>query len=217
MDLYETLGVSKDASADEIKATFRAKAKSTHPDHDGDAAQFIAIATAYDILGDPLKRAKYDETGNAPDKEEDERTEALGIVDVIMTEIVNQLQDHEGLVCNDLVADMRKVITGKIGELEADIAKTGQRIGRLHKFAERFTATEGADNTLAKMIEYRITGQERRLVGIQHGKRLHEVALDIIKDQAFRVDPQPTHFPGMGLNAMTPPSGGVGTQFSVQR
>jgi curved DNA-binding protein CbpA len=190
MDLYDILGVPKDASPEEIKSTFRSKAKSTHPDHGGDAAQFTAIAKAYEVLGDPLKRAHYDETGQAPGSQDTERTEALGIVDIIFAEVMNQLQDYNGLVCNDLVADMRKVIVSKMAELDGQIAQTRDRIGRLHKFISRFTVSDG-ENTLAKMIEYRCTGYEKRMIGLQRGKRLHEVALDIIKDQGFIVDANP--------------------------
>lgn len=67
-DYYETLGVSRDADAAEIKRAFRAKAKECHPDiHPGDAAaevQFKAINEAYEVLKDEQKRAAYDRYGH---------------------------------------------------------------------------------------------------------------------------------------------------------
>lgn len=63
-DPYETLGVSRTASEDEIKKAFRSLAKKHHPDkHAGDAAaqkKFQEISGAYDILGDKEKRAQFD-------------------------------------------------------------------------------------------------------------------------------------------------------------
>lgn len=63
-DPYETLGVSRTASEDEIKKAFRTLAKKHHPDkHAGDAAaqkKFQEISGAYDILGDKEKRAQFD-------------------------------------------------------------------------------------------------------------------------------------------------------------
>ena len=63
-DPYDVLGVSKTASEAEIKKAFRALAKKHHPDkHAGDAAaqkKFQEIGSAYDIVGDKDKRAKFD-------------------------------------------------------------------------------------------------------------------------------------------------------------
>jgi DnaJ-class molecular chaperone len=59
-DFYSTLGVSKSASQDEIKSAYRKLAKQHHPDLGGDADKFKSINEAYDVLGDPNKRAEYD-------------------------------------------------------------------------------------------------------------------------------------------------------------
>ncbi len=66
-DYYETLGVSKSASADEIKSAFRKLARKHHPDvaKDKKAAEekFKQINEAYEVLSDPEKRQKYDQLG----------------------------------------------------------------------------------------------------------------------------------------------------------
>ncbi|KQP65539.1 molecular chaperone DnaJ [Nocardioides sp. Leaf285] len=64
-DFYATLGVTKDAGADQIKKAYRRLARENHPDSNpGDTAKhdrFKQVAEAYDVVGDPEKRAKYDE------------------------------------------------------------------------------------------------------------------------------------------------------------
>jgi curved DNA-binding protein len=59
-DHYATLGVSRTATAAEIKQAFRKLASQHHPDKGGDTAKFQAIQSAYDTLGDAAKRAAYD-------------------------------------------------------------------------------------------------------------------------------------------------------------
>ena len=68
-DLYEILGVSKDASDAEIKKAFRRRARELHPDVNkaADAEdQFKELNEAYDVLSDPNKRAQYDRFGTIP-------------------------------------------------------------------------------------------------------------------------------------------------------
>ncbi|GAA1476986.1 molecular chaperone DnaJ [Nocardioides aestuarii] len=68
-DFYAVLGVAKDASAADIKKAYRKLARDNHPDsHPGDEAKhdrFKAVAEAYDVVGDPEKRTKYDELRSA--------------------------------------------------------------------------------------------------------------------------------------------------------
>lgn len=61
MDYYSTLGVSKNASADEIKRAYRKLAMEHHPDRSGgDDTRFKQINEAYDTLKDPAKKQQYD-------------------------------------------------------------------------------------------------------------------------------------------------------------
>lgn len=65
-DYYQTLGVSKGASQEEIKRAFRKLAHQYHPDKpDGDEAKFKEANEAYQVLGDEKKRAQYDQFGSA--------------------------------------------------------------------------------------------------------------------------------------------------------
>src|SRR6266540_7479948 len=66
-DYYSTLGVAKTATEKEIKQAYRKLARKHHPDvNPGDKAaesRFKDLTEAYEVLGDPAKRKKYDELG----------------------------------------------------------------------------------------------------------------------------------------------------------
>ncbi|HYI61919.1 MAG TPA: molecular chaperone DnaJ [Acidimicrobiales bacterium] len=66
-DLYATLGVSRTATAEEIKRAYRRLARQHHPDanpgDDGAEARFKEIARAYEVLSDPDRRQRYDTYG----------------------------------------------------------------------------------------------------------------------------------------------------------
>ncbi|MDA0256757.1 MAG: molecular chaperone DnaJ [Chloroflexi bacterium] len=67
-DLYDALGVSREASQEEIKRAFRKLAMEFHPDRnkeEGAESRFKQIAGAYEVLSDPEKRGRYDRFGAA--------------------------------------------------------------------------------------------------------------------------------------------------------
>ena len=65
-DYYDVLGVSKSASAEEIKRAYRKLAMQHHPDkHGGEDKQFKELGEAYEVLKDPQKRQQYDQFGHS--------------------------------------------------------------------------------------------------------------------------------------------------------
>lgn len=77
-DFYSILGVKRDAGADEIKAAWRTKAKSVHPDQNREDPnahnRFAEMGRAYEVLKDPAKRSRYDQQRSKVEALEREQT-----------------------------------------------------------------------------------------------------------------------------------------------
>lgn len=63
-DLYEILGINRDASDEEVKRAYRKRAREAHPDTGGDESEFKDVTTAYEVLKNPEARANYDRYGD---------------------------------------------------------------------------------------------------------------------------------------------------------
>lgn len=63
--MYDVLGVTKDASPEDIKKAYRKLAREHHPDKGGDAEKFKKVQEAYEVLSDPQKRQNFDQFGSA--------------------------------------------------------------------------------------------------------------------------------------------------------
>ena len=98
-DYYEVLGVTKEASADEIKKAYRKMAMKYHPDRNpGDKEaeeKFKEAAEAYDVLSNPDKKARYDQFGHA----------GMG----------NQASDFSGMNFNDIFSHFADIFGGGFG------------------------------------------------------------------------------------------------------
>lgn len=78
---YEVLGLSEDATQDEVHDAYRRLVKQVHPDRGGSDALFRQVQEAHDTLGDPVKRADYDRSRKRPSTDQTE-TEQTGWVRV---------------------------------------------------------------------------------------------------------------------------------------
>lgn len=203
-DLYAKLGVSRGATPDEIKVAFRALARQTHPDTrpGGDAAEFQDIADAYAVLGNVDRRARYDESGDTGTvTEETQRAEALNVIQQMMEQVLNQVTD---LVYNDVVGKMREAAAESVTKIEADIETMRQSIVRYARFANRFSVSDGGTNILRGMVDFKISGVERRITDATKALERHKAAVEILEDYSFEADPEPMPAPGSMHFAQSP-------------
>eukprot|EP01024_Parvocaulis_polyphysoides_P071133 TRINITY_DN882_c0_g1_i2.p2 TRINITY_DN882_c0_g1~~TRINITY_DN882_c0_g1_i2.p2 ORF type:complete len:282 (-),score=54.95 TRINITY_DN882_c0_g1_i2:265-1083(-) len=96
-DLYQVVGVAREATVEEIKKAYKKQALRLHPDKNQDDEEakekFQMLQRAYVILSDPQKREVYDETGDLQDAEEMGDKDFADICPTITVEDIQQFQD----------------------------------------------------------------------------------------------------------------------------
>lgn len=121
MSLYKDLGVDKDSTQDEIKKAFREKAKINHEDKGGDKDEMVKLNEAYAVLSNPIKRDRYDKTGESKDIGFDVKFQQL--VSTIFLGIIEQEKDVNSV---DLVDRFVQVI----GLLKKDSRKNKDAVSK---------------------------------------------------------------------------------------
>ena len=129
---YEVLGVSKNATDAEIKKAYRTLSKSNHPDKMGDASAQARINAAWDILSDPERKKRYDETGQTSMTEFLSRVMAL--LNNAMNQIIEQVPDVEthDIIgsCKSLIRSMRDQANNSIKNSNNSLMKSEKVLSR---------------------------------------------------------------------------------------
>ncbi len=136
-NLYDILGVDKNATAEEIKEAFRNSAKDNHPDVGGSAEKMAEANHAYSVLINPQKRERYDSTGEDYDIPFDERFSAF--VNEVFMSIVEQAEDVDHY---DLIEEFKN----KTDQIENNIIKNKReyekKLTKFNKVAKRIKTSK---------------------------------------------------------------------------
>jgi len=134
-DLYQILGVDRDAKPADIKAAFRRRAKDLHPDHGGDPEEFRLVKLAYDVLTDPEQRRHYDETGETPDDHASAQREEGAFRAMVGDFLVT-------LIANAAAPEYTNIVTEARRQAKQMIAATDAQIGATKALCDRLAAVQ---------------------------------------------------------------------------
>lgn len=176
MNLYETLGVSKDASEQEIKTAFRKAAKQHHPDNDGDAAKFRAIQEAYDILIDPKKRAVYDSTG-----EPELANDRSKMIETRVLRIITDILDR-GLSCKDIVKAASDRVRLEITEMHRKRVNGIKGVEATMKLRERITFHGEGRDFVTEFLDIQIDQGRTYLKVLDQDVEMANDAITLLED-----------------------------------
>lgn len=182
-DLYDTLGVAKDATKDAIKKAFRARAKAAHPDTGGSAETFHAIELAHRVLTDDARRAEYDRTGAVDDQPDNADGPALSII----ASFVDQFLADEQSSAKDMIGQFRRSMKQDIETAKGSDGQADAYIARALKAQTKLKGEAGAE-LIRKMIANKITQAEQAKQQFAEQIKIRERALELIADASFDFD-----------------------------
>lgn len=192
---YETLGVAKDATLDQIKKVYRQKSKKCHPDAGGDGEEFKRISSAYELLSNQERRDHFDRTGETAEVEDPSLSIVSQLLGSVLLGILNAGGDPEK---TDLVKLMRNKAKEEITQLKATISVNKKRVDKLRKVAKRVlykSKADDQDNILARMVLVPIEAIEASIKEREATLQGYTKALKIIEHYSYNFDAAQTDKP----------------------
>ena len=183
-DLYEILGVKKDATLKEIKNAYRKKAVENHPDKEGGSAEkMAAINHAKDILTDPGRRKKYDETGfDGKEPTFDQRFRQT--LDDLLMQIVKQPANDPDKI--DVVGLINSSIQDALDNYKS---KKATMITQLHKMLSIKKRTKSKDKTIQYILDVRIGQCNQALAKMSDEIKYCEECIEFMKKYEYEFEP----------------------------
>lgn len=173
MNHYETLDVEPNASAEEIKRAYRKKASAAHPDKNGgDTTLMQAVNQANDVLSDPERRAKYDETGDdsQPDSMEQRAVGQLA-------RFFELVLEKEG----NLIALVREHM--KYGEDAAidEVRALRKKVDRLMRRRDKIKVKSG-ENLVHMLIDGQVCAANQRIAALEDALAVGAIAKKLLNE-----------------------------------
>ncbi len=178
-DLYKILGVGRDADAAAIKAAYRRKVKTAHPDAGGDPEDFRLLTLAYEVLSDEEKRHHYDSTGEIPGDDSPEAAEQAKLysaVSEMLLKVVGQITMPQ---YEDVLAFLRKMVAQHLRELDESIAGMQQLVVKIPVIANRIQVREG-ENILRSLLLARHEELQKKIDAVRAERNRYESILEFL-------------------------------------
>jgi curved DNA-binding protein CbpA len=193
MDPYAELGLAPTASDDEVTSAYRRDVKIHHPDAGGERSRFDSVKRAYDVLRDPARRRRYDETGTVDESPASllERNALSAAREALMAVA---LGDQDPLHV-DVVGAALAGLEGKAAALRARAAAIAVKLTRLEQVRSRITAAAEDEALVTAMFAWqsgelaglRLQGEQdlRALVGAQEILRRYAYRVEMLGGEAI--------------------------------
>lgn len=182
MKHYETLGVARTASQAEIKKAWRKLSSQYHPDRDtGNVERMAAVNAAYEILGNPERRARYDQTGDSGPTRQEQTMEQKA--ERAVMEVFAQVIELDV----DPVKELRLSFEDAIQQADTAVTKAQSSIKQLEKRRAKVTVKKG-DNIFVMLIDGKVSSLKSSIERSKEQKEIAAAALKLLNDYEYHPD-----------------------------
>ncbi len=199
---YDALGVPPNADATAIKRAHRKRARETHPDSGGSDDEFREVQSAYELVIDPARRRRYDETGD--DGEPRAESEVNRLLAATFVQVVQQIIG-QGVdpARKDCFAAMLTLFREKVKECDQQIGQNQDAKRKLQQVAKRIKK-EPQPSLFASIVKGEMAKVDAMNASLASQKSTFEEAIRHVKACEYEVDNHP---------GFTFPTSGTGPVF----
>jgi len=182
MDPYKILGVERSNTCKEIERIAKKKMMDLHPDKGGNSDDFVIFLRAYQILSDPEKRQRYDETGIFDDKKEPTPEDAaiLNLMQLfgatLDTALQNDQFDPSRLCIFSLIKDNLK---NQAIQINTMINGFNKQLSKINTFLSKLDTDQQFVLDIVKHKEIELSQQ---LIKVKKALEINAMMLDLLKN-----------------------------------
>lgn len=175
-NLYEDLGVGKDASPEEIKQAYKKLAKENHPDTGGNTEKFQEVSHAYSVLKDPGKRSDYDSHGEERDQSDQSYHILTGIFETLLSKSEDLPPDF------NILEEMKNILDQMIRKIRNDRKQINNHVKRYKKLLKRFKRKKAGSNFFVLALEKKIREGTNRVNSATKARTDAKKARNLLND-----------------------------------
>lgn len=179
-DLYDDLGVGKDATKEDIKRAYRRKAKEAHPDRGGNKEEFSRISLAYRILSDDNKRSRYDTKGETDDVENE-----MALVIEVIGVALEKVEQRGGIMTIDPLASLKNVIQSDVDQAKQATAQLRDQMASLERKAKRWKHKGDGLDIIGELFKQQIGSKRGAILHNERAIRIREKALLVLEGYRY--------------------------------
>jgi curved DNA-binding protein CbpA len=208
MNLYEVLGVAKDATAAQIKSAYRKLVKVHHPDKGGDEEQFRKITQAYEVLSNANRREKYDATGDDTvdgfQSEAQKEAEVTRLVHAIFNAVVMGIDEELHWPPPDFNTLLKRDVDNKRKVMKKDHADLKKKMQRLARKAKKWKYRGKGEDVIQAFFVQQERNLQSQLENLERAMELHEEVAAVLELYVYERETDPTR--DEGQNSLAGPA-----------